>query len=129
VSSYSFAALAKAGRSMLKPGSSLLAMSYLGAVRVAPHYNVMGLAKASLEANVRYMAATLGPEQIRVNAISPGPIKTLSAKGVGDFNRLLDYGERNSPLRGATSPSMKWATAPPSSARISPPASPAKCSM
>jgi enoyl-[acyl-carrier protein] reductase I len=99
VSSYSFAALAKAGRSMLKPGSSLLAMSYLDAVRVAPHYNVMGLAKASLEANVRYMAATLGPEQIRVNAISPGPIKTLSAKGIGDFNRLLDYGERNSPLR------------------------------
>lgn len=99
VSAYSFAALAKAGRGMLKPGSALLAMSYLGAVRVAPRYNVMGLAKASLEASVRYMAATLGPEQIRVNAISPGPIKTLSAKGVSDFNRLLDYGERNSPLR------------------------------
>ena len=99
VSSYSFAALAKAGRGMLKPGSALLAMSYLGAVRVAPHYNVMGLAKASLEANVRYMAATLGPEQIRVNAISPGPIKTLSAKGIGDFHKLLDYSERNSPLR------------------------------
>lgn len=99
ISSYSFAALAKAGRGMLRPGSALLAMSYLGAVRVAPHYNVMGLAKASLEANVRAMAATLGPEQIRVNAISPGPIKTLSAKGVGDFHKLLDYGERNAPLR------------------------------
>lgn len=99
VSSYSFAALAKAGRGMLSPGGALLAMSYLGAVRVAPHYNVMGLAKASLEANVRYMAATLGPEQIRVNALSPGPIKTLSAKGVGDFHRLLDYGARNAPLR------------------------------
>lgn len=99
VSSYSFAALAKAGRGMLRPGGALLAMSYLGAVRVAPHYNVMGLAKASLEANVRVMAATLGPEQIRVNAISPGPIKTLSAKGIGDFHKLLDYSERNSPLR------------------------------
>jgi enoyl-[acyl-carrier protein] reductase I len=99
VSSYSFAALAKAGRAMLRPGGALLAMSYLGAVRVAPHYNVMGLAKASLEANVRYMAATLGPEQIRVNAISPGPIKTLSAKGIGDFHKLLDYSERNAPLR------------------------------
>jgi enoyl-[acyl-carrier protein] reductase I len=99
ISSYSFAALAKAGRGMLKPGSALLAMSYLGAERVAPHYNVMGLAKASLEANVRYMAATLGPEQVRVNAISSGPIKTLSAKGVNDFNRLLDYGARNAPLR------------------------------
>ncbi|HEY9147606.1 MAG TPA: enoyl-ACP reductase [Gammaproteobacteria bacterium] len=99
VSSYSFAALAKAGRGMLPPGAALLAMSYLGAVRVAPHYNVMGLAKASLEANVRYMAATLGPQQIRVNAISPGPIKTLSAKGVGDFHKLLDYGARNAPLR------------------------------
>ena len=99
ISSYSFAALAKAGRGMLKPGGSLLAMSYLGAQRVAPHYNVMGLAKASLEANVRYMAATLGPEQIRVNAISPGPIKTLSAKGIGDFDKLLDFGARAAPLR------------------------------
>lgn len=99
ISSYSFAALAKAGRGMLRPCSALLAMSYLGAVRVAPRYNVMGLAKASLEANVRYMAATLGPDQVRVNAISPGPIKTTSAKGIGDFNKLLDYSERNTPLR------------------------------
>ncbi|PKM42601.1 MAG: enoyl-[acyl-carrier-protein] reductase FabI [Gammaproteobacteria bacterium HGW-Gammaproteobacteria-1] len=99
ISSYSFVALAKAGRRMLRPGSCLLTMSYLGAVRAVPHYNVMGLAKASLEANVRYMAAALGPEQIRVNAISAGPIKTLAAKGISDFNKLLDYGEQNSPLR------------------------------
>lgn len=99
ISAYSFVALAKAGRRMLRPGSALLTMSYLGAVRAVPHYNVMGLAKASLEANVRYMAAALGPEQVRVNAISAGPIKTLAAKGISDFNKLLDYGERNAPLR------------------------------
>ena len=74
-------------------------MSYLGAVRAVPHYNVMGLAKASLEANVRYMVTSLGPQQVRVNAISAGPIKTLAAKESNDFNKLLDYGERNSPLR------------------------------
>ncbi len=99
ISSYSFVALAKAGRHMLRPHSALVTLSYLGAVRAVPHYNVMGLAKASLEANVRYMAAALGAEQIRVNAISAGPIKTLAAKGIADFNKLLDYGERNSPLR------------------------------
>jgi len=99
ISSYSFAAMAKSGRRMFHPNSSLLTMSYLGAVRAVPHYNVMGLAKASLEANVRYMAASLGPQQVRVNAISAGPIKTLAAKGISDFNKLLDYGERNSPLR------------------------------
>jgi Enoyl-[acyl-carrier-protein] reductase (NADH) len=99
ISSYSFVALAKAARPMLRPGSSLLTVSYLGAVRAVPHYNVMGLAKASLEANVRYMAAALGPEQIRVNAISAGPIKTAAAKGIGDFSLMLDYGARNAPLR------------------------------
>ncbi len=99
ISSYSFTALAKAARPMLREGSSLLTLSYLGAIRAVPHYNVMGLAKASLEANVRYLAASLGPKQIRVNAISAGPIKTLAAKGISDFNKLLDYGERNSPLR------------------------------
>jgi enoyl-[acyl-carrier protein] reductase I len=99
VSSYSFAALAKAGRSMLRSGASLITLSYLGAIRAVPHYNVMGLAKASLEANVRYMAANLGPDNIRVNAISAGPIKTLAAKGISDFNKLLDYAEKNSPLR------------------------------
>lgn len=100
ISSYSFAALAKAARdrNMLSRGASLITMSYLGAVRAIPHYNVMGVAKASLEANVRYMAASLGPQQVRVNAISSGPIKTLAAKGISDFNKLLDYGERNAPL-------------------------------
>ncbi|QEP44590.1 enoyl-ACP reductase [Ectothiorhodospiraceae bacterium BW-2] len=98
-SSYSFVALAKAARPLLTAGSSLMTLSYLGAVRAVPHYNVMGLAKASLEANVRYMASNMGPERIRVNAISAGPIKTLAAKGISDFNKLLDYGERNSPLR------------------------------
>lgn len=99
ISSYSFVALAKAARPMLRPGSALLTVSYLGAVRAVPHYNVMGLAKASLEANVRYMAAAFGPEQVRVNAISAGPIKTAAAKGISDFGRMLDYGARNAPLR------------------------------
>ncbi|GAB4299413.1 MAG: enoyl-ACP reductase FabI [Thiohalomonadaceae bacterium] len=99
ISSYSFVALAKAARPMLRAGSNLLTVSYLGAVRAVPHYNVMGLAKASLEANVRYMAAALGPEHIRVNAISAGPVKTAAAKGISDFNRMLDYAARNAPLR------------------------------
>ncbi|MBF0218997.1 MAG: enoyl-ACP reductase [Gammaproteobacteria bacterium] len=99
ISSYSFVALAKAARPLLREGSALLTMSYLGAVRAVPHYNAMGPAKASLEANVSYLASALGPRQIRVNAISAGPIKTLAAKGIADFNKLLDYGEKNSPLR------------------------------
>jgi enoyl-[acyl-carrier protein] reductase I len=100
ISSYSFAALAKAGRSMMRGrNGSLLTLSYLGAVRAVPHYNVMGLAKASLEANVRYLAKSLGPEGTRVNAISAGPIKTLAASGITDFRRLLEYHERNAPLR------------------------------
>lgn len=99
ISSYSFAALAKVFRPMLRPGASLVTVSYLGAVRAVPRYNVMGLAKASLEANVRYLAASLGPRNIRVNAISAGPIKTPAAKGISDFNMLLDYAARNTPLR------------------------------
>jgi enoyl-[acyl-carrier protein] reductase I len=100
VSSYSFAALARAGRAMLQGRcGALLTLSYLGAVRVLPHYNVMGLAKASLEANVRYMAQSLGPEGIRVNAISAGPIKTLAASGISDFRRLLEIAEASAPLR------------------------------
>lgn len=99
VSAYSFSALAKAGRKMLTPGSALLTLSYLGAERVMPNYNVMGIAKASLEANVRYMAAALGPEGVRVNAISAGPIRTLAAAGVSEFRRLLEHVEANSPLR------------------------------
>jgi len=100
ISSYSFTALAKAGYDMMKGrNGALLTLSYLGAIRTIPNYNVMGLAKASLEANVRYMASSLGPDNIRVNGISAGPIKTLAAAGIGDFRKFLDYGEKNSPLR------------------------------
>ncbi|HHB91734.1 MAG TPA: enoyl-ACP reductase [Thioploca sp.] len=100
ISSYSFSALAKAGRSMMQGrNGALLTLSYLGAVRAIPNYNVMGLAKASLEANVRYLAHGLGPEGTRVNAISAGPIRTLAASGIADFRNMLDYFEKNSPLR------------------------------
>ncbi len=100
ISSYSFAALAKAGRAMLSGrNGALLTLSYLGAERAVPNYNVMGLAKASLEANVRYMAQALGPEGIRVNAISAGPIKTLAAAGISDFRKMLDHVAQQSPLR------------------------------
>jgi enoyl-[acyl-carrier protein] reductase I len=99
ISSYSFAALAKAGRAMLKPGGALLTLSYLGAERVIPNYNVMGVAKASLEANVRYLAASLGPFGIRVNAISAGPIRTLAASGISNFREMLSKAEKVSPLR------------------------------
>jgi enoyl-[acyl-carrier protein] reductase I len=100
VSSYSFAALAKAARPMMRGRkAALLTLSYLGAVRTLPNYNVMGLAKASLEASVRYMANSLGPEGIRVNAISAGPIRTLAASGIGNFGKLLAFNERNAPLR------------------------------
>lgn len=100
ISSYSFAALAKAGRNMMEGrNGALLSLSYLGAERTMPNYNVMGLAKASLEANVRYMASTLGPDNIRVNAISAGPIKTLAAAGISDFRKLLEHVEKISPLR------------------------------
>lgn len=100
VSSYSFAALAKAGRQMMQGrNGALLTLSYLGAVRAVPNYNVMGLAKASLEANVRYLAYTLGPEGTRVNGISAGPIRTLAAAGIGDFRKMLDHVEANAPLR------------------------------
>lgn len=100
ISSYSLAALVKAGLPLMKGrNAAVVAMTYLGAVRAVPNYNVMGLAKASLEACVRYLAFSLGPMGIRVNGISAGPIKTLAAAGVGDFNKLLGHVERNSPLR------------------------------
>jgi enoyl-[acyl-carrier protein] reductase I len=100
VSSYSLAAMAKAGRGMMKDrDAAILTLSYLGAERAMPSYNVMGLAKASLEANVRYLAYTLGPEGTRVNAVSAGPIRTLAAAGIGDFRRILDHVEQNAPLR------------------------------
>ncbi|HLV77124.1 MAG TPA: enoyl-ACP reductase [Marinobacter sp.] len=89
ISSYSFVALAKGARKMMREGSSLMTLSYLGSERVLQNYNVMGLAKASLEANVRYMAASLGKEGIRVNGISAGPIKTLAASGIASFRRML----------------------------------------
>jgi len=100
VSSYSFAALAKAARPLLAGrDASLLTLTYLGAVRAVANYNVMGLAKASLEATVRYLAATLGPEGTRVNAISAGPIKTLAAAGIAGFSKILHFVEQNAPLR------------------------------
>jgi enoyl-[acyl-carrier protein] reductase I len=104
VSSYSFTALAKAVRPLMRGrAGALLTLTYLGAVRAVPNYNVMGLAKASLEANVRYLAASLGPEGIRVNDISAGPIKTLAAAGIAGFRKMLDANERSAPLgRGVT---------------------------
>jgi len=100
ISSYSFAALAKAARPLLAGrNAALLTLTYLGAVRALANYNLMGLAKASLEANVRYLAATLGPEGTRVNAISAGPIKTLAAAGIGGFSKILHFVEKNAPLR------------------------------
>jgi enoyl-[acyl-carrier protein] reductase I len=100
ISSYSFAALAKGARPLLAGRhASLLTLTYLGAVRALANYNVMGLAKASLEANVRYLAAALGPEGTRVNAISAGPIKTLAAAGIGGFSKILGFVEHTAPLR------------------------------
>ena len=100
VSSYSFAALAKGALPLMQGRrSALLTLSYLGAMRSVPHYNVMGLAKASLEASVRYLAADLGPDGIRVNGISAGPIKTLAAAGIGGFGKILKFVEQHAPLR------------------------------
>lgn len=99
ISAYSFPALAKAALPTLNPNAALLTLSYLGAVRTMPHYNVMGMAKASLEASVRYLAMDLGRIGIRVNGISAGPIKTLAAAGIADFSKLLDYNQKNAPLK------------------------------
>ena len=100
VSSYSFAALAKAGLPFMQGrDASLLTVSYLGAERTMPNYNVMGVAKASLEANVRYMAQSLGPKGIRVNAVSAGPIKTLAASGIANFDKMYTFNEKHAPLR------------------------------
>ena len=99
ISVYSFIAVAQRARAMMKPGGSLLTLSYYGAEKVIPHYNVMGVAKAALETSVKYLAMDLGPEKIRVNAISAGPIKTLAASGIGDFRYILKWNELNSPLR------------------------------
>jgi len=98
ISVYSFVSVAQRAVPLMKPGGSLLTMTYLGAERVTPHYNVMGVAKAALEASVRYMAADLGRSGIRVNAISAGPIKTLAASGIGDFRYILKWNQYNAPL-------------------------------
>jgi enoyl-[acyl-carrier protein] reductase I len=99
ISVFSFVALAKAFRPVLRPGGSLLCMTYYGSVKVAPHYNVMGVAKAALESSTRYLAYDLGPEKIRVNAISAGPIRTLAAAGVGGFRDMYKHFAEISPMR------------------------------
>jgi len=102
ISSYSLTAVAKEARDMMAEGGSIVTMTYLGGERAIPNYNVMGVAKASLDASVRYLAADLGKDNIRVNSISAGPIRTLSAKGVSDFNNILKVIEEKAPLRRAT---------------------------
>jgi enoyl-[acyl-carrier protein] reductase I len=99
ISVYSFTAVARRARAMMPNGGSMVTLTYYGAEKVIPHYNVMGVAKAALEASVKYLAMDLGPENIRVNAISAGPIKTLAASGIGDFRYILKWNEYNSPLR------------------------------
>ncbi|MFQ6018513.1 MAG: enoyl-ACP reductase FabI [Kiloniellaceae bacterium] len=103
VSCYSFTAVAQRAVPLMKNGGSLLTLTYYGAERVMPHYNVMGVAKAALEASVRYLATDLGDQNIRVNAISAGPIRTLAASGIGDFRYILKWNEYNSPLRSNVS--------------------------
>jgi enoyl-[acyl-carrier protein] reductase I len=103
ISCYSFTALAKRAEKLMPEGGSLLTLSYYGAEKVMPHYNVMGVAKAALESSVRYLAADLGRNNIRVNAISAGPIKTLAASGIADFRYILKWNEYNSPLRRTVS--------------------------
>jgi len=99
VSCYSFTALAQRAEKLMTEGGAMVTLTYYGAERVMPHYNVMGVAKAALEASVRYMAVDLGPKNIRVNALSAGPMKTLAASGIGDFRYILKWNELNSPLR------------------------------
>ena len=103
VSCYSFTALCQRAQHFMKAGGQILTLSYLGAERVMPHYNVMGIAKAALETSVKYMAVDLGKKNIRVNAISAGPIKTLAASGISDFRYILKWNEYNSPLKRVTS--------------------------
>ena len=99
ISAYSLVAVAKRARAMMPDGGAILTLTYYGAEKVIPHYNVMGVAKAALEASVKYLAVDMGPENIRVNAISAGPIQTLAARGIGDFNYILKWNELTSPLR------------------------------
>jgi enoyl-[acyl-carrier protein] reductase I len=99
ISAYSLVAVTKRARAMMPEGGSILTLTYYGAEKVIPHYNVMGVAKAALETSVKYLANDLGPEAIRVNGISAGPIQTLAARGIGDFNYILKWNQLNSPLR------------------------------
>ncbi len=99
ISAYSFVAVCRRARPMMPNGGALLTLSYYGAEKVIPHYNVMGVAKSALETSVRYLAVDLGPENIRVNAISAGPIQTLAARGIGDFNYIMKWNQLNSPLK------------------------------
>ena len=99
ISVYSFVAVARRARAMMERGGSMLTLTYYGAEKVIPHYNVMGVAKAALETSVKYLAMDLGPEGIRVNAVSAGPIKTLAASGIGDFRYIMKWNEYNAPLR------------------------------
>jgi len=99
ISAYSFVAVTRKARALMPEGGSVLTLTYYGAEKVIPHYNVMGVAKAALETSVKYLAMDLGPENIRVNAISAGPIKTLAASGIGDFRYILKWNEYNAPLR------------------------------
>jgi enoyl-[acyl-carrier protein] reductase I len=99
ISAYSLVAVTQRARAMMPGGGSIVTLTYYGAEKVVPHYNVMGVAKAALEASVKYLANDLGPENIRVNAISAGPIQTLAARGIGDFNYILKWNQLNSPLR------------------------------
>jgi enoyl-[acyl-carrier protein] reductase I len=103
ISCYSFTALAQRAETLMTNGGSMLTLTYYGAEKWVPHYNVMGVAKAALEASVRYLAADLGPKKIRVNAISAGPIKTLAASAIGDFRYILKWNELNAPLRRSVS--------------------------
>ena len=99
ISAYSFVAVTRAARRLMPDGGAILTLTYYGAEKVVPHYNVMGVAKSALETSVKYLAMDLGPENIRVNAISAGPIKTLAASGIGDFRYILKWNELNAPLR------------------------------
>jgi enoyl-[acyl-carrier protein] reductase I len=99
ISAYSLVAVTQRARAMMPEGGSILTLTYYGAEKVVPHYNVMGVAKAALETSVKYLAVDLGPDKIRINAISAGPIQTLAARGIGDFNYILKWNELNSPMR------------------------------
>jgi enoyl-[acyl-carrier protein] reductase I len=99
ISCYSFTSVAKRAQPLMTPGGSLLTLTYYGAERVMPHYNVMGVAKAALEASIRYLAVDLGDQGVRVNGLSAGPMKTLAASGIGDFRYILKWNQYNSPLR------------------------------